>query len=84
MMTAARASITAREPDPATRGWEALQPIANLTWMGQLYRAARDLGNVEEAEQWPTAYGKRLMRRKVYARSNSLTRQLLKAIGMSR
>jgi hypothetical protein len=50
----------------------------------QLYRAARDLGNVEAAEHGPTAYGKRVVRRKAYARSNSFTRQLLKAIGLNR
>ncbi len=36
----------------------------------QLYRAARDLGNVEAAEKGPTAYGKRVVRRKAYAKTN--------------
>jgi hypothetical protein len=32
----------------------------------QLYRAARDLGNVEAAEKGPTSHGKWVVRRKVY------------------
>jgi hypothetical protein len=50
----------------------------------QLYRAARDLGNVEAAEKGPAAYGKRYARRKVYARTNSMTRQILRAFGLSK
>ena len=50
----------------------------------QLYRAARDLGNVEAAEKGPSAYAKRYSRRKVYARTNSITRQILRAIGLSK
>jgi hypothetical protein len=30
----------------------------------QIYRATRDLGNVQAARQGPTAYGKRVVRRK--------------------
>jgi len=48
----------------------------------QLYRAARDLGNLEAAEKGPTAYGKRLVRRKVYRSTNvSLGRILKKLLG---
>jgi hypothetical protein len=50
----------------------------------QLYRAARDLGNVEAASQGPAAYGKRYARRKAYARTNSITRQILRALGLSK
>lgn len=50
----------------------------------QLYRDARILGNVEAASHGPVAYGKRYTRRKVYAKSNSLTRQLLRALSLSR
>jgi hypothetical protein len=50
----------------------------------QMYRAARDLGNLEAAEKGPAAFGKRYARRKVYARTNSLTRQFLRAIGLSK
>lgn len=50
----------------------------------QLYRDARILGNVEAASRGPVAYGKRYARRKVYAKSNSLTRSLLRSFGLSR
>ncbi len=50
----------------------------------QLYRDARILGNVDAAAHGPTAYGKRYARRKVYATSNSLTRQLLRSLSLSR
>jgi hypothetical protein len=36
----------------------------------QLYRAARDLGNVEVVEKGPVSYGKRVVRRKVYRSTN--------------
>jgi hypothetical protein len=44
----------------------------------QLYRAARDLGNVQAAEKGPTSYAKRVARRKVYRTTNGMTRHLLK------
>ena len=50
----------------------------------QLYRAARDLGNLEAAEKGPASYTKRVIRRKAYARTNSITRQILRALGLSR
>jgi hypothetical protein len=50
----------------------------------QLYRAARDLGNIEAAEKGPTAFGKRYARRKVYAKTNGLTRKFLRSIGLSK
>lgn len=46
----------------------------------QLYRAARDLGNVEAAAKGPTAYGKRVVRRKVYARTNGFVGKLLRGL----
>lgn len=48
---------------------------------GQLYRAARDMGNVQAAEKGPGAYAKRFVRRKVYRRTNSFLGQLLRRIG---
>jgi hypothetical protein len=36
----------------------------------ELYRAARDLGNVQATRGGPTSYGKRLVRRKVYRTTN--------------
>lgn len=50
----------------------------------QLYRAARELGNLEAASQGPTAFGKRYARRKVYASTNGFTRKLLRSIGLSK
>jgi len=46
----------------------------------QLYRAARDLGNVEAAGQGPAAYSKRVVRRKVYAKTNGALGRLLRSV----
>ncbi len=54
------------------------------SFRSQLYRAARDLGNLEAATKGPGGYAKRVVRRKAYARTNSLTRKFLRAIGMSK
>lgn len=48
----------------------------------QLYRAARDLGNVQAAERGPTSYGKRVVRRKVYRREGSMTRRIFRGFGL--
>jgi hypothetical protein len=48
----------------------------------QLYRAARDLGNVQAARQGPTAYGKRVVRRKVYRTTSGINRRVLKDLGL--
>ena len=48
----------------------------------QLYRAARDLGNVEAAGKGPGAYGKRVIRRKVYRSTNGLTGRFLRKLGL--
>ena len=50
----------------------------------QFYRAARDLGNIEAAEKGPASYGKRVVRRKVYRKTNSITRSILKGFGLSK
>ncbi len=44
----------------------------------QLYRAARDLGNLQAAEKGPVSYGKRVVRRKVYRRSNTVVGQVMR------
>lgn len=44
----------------------------------QLYRAARDLGNAQAAAKGPGAYGKRVVRRKVYAKSNGMLGKALR------
>ena len=46
----------------------------------QLYRAARDLGNIEAAEKGPAAYGRRVVRRKAYAKTNGTLGKLLRGI----
>jgi hypothetical protein len=48
----------------------------------QLYRAARDLGNVEAARRGPTTYGKRVVRRKVYRTTSGINRRVLKDLGL--
>lgn len=49
----------------------------------QLYRAARDLGNVEAAEKGPSALGKRYVRRAAYRKTNSGLSGVLRAFGLS-
>ncbi len=44
----------------------------------ELYRAARDLGNVKAASKGPGSYAKRVARRKVYRTTNGMTRKLTK------
>lgn len=46
----------------------------------ELYRAARDLGNVQAAEKGPASYAKRVARRKVYRTTNGMTRHLLRQV----
>jgi len=46
----------------------------------QLYRIARDSANVRAARKGPAAYEKRVVRRKVYAKSNGALGKLLRSI----
>ena len=46
----------------------------------QLYRAARDLGNVQAAAKGPGAYGKRVVRRAVYRKGNAGIGRLLRSL----
>jgi hypothetical protein len=48
----------------------------------QLYRAARDLGNVQAASKGPSSYAKRVARRKIYRTTDGLTRQLTRILGL--
>ncbi|MHB8329661.1 MAG: hypothetical protein ACYDD6_08570 [Acidimicrobiales bacterium] len=50
------------------------------SFRSQLYRAARDLGNVQAAEKGPVSYGKRVVRRKVYAKTNGALSKLLRSL----
>jgi hypothetical protein len=46
----------------------------------QLYRAARDLGNVEAAERGPISYGKRVERRRVLRTTNGVVQRSLRKL----
>jgi len=48
----------------------------------QLYRAARDVGNVEAAAKGPVPYSKRVVRRKVYRGVNRGLGRFLRSIGL--
>jgi hypothetical protein len=48
----------------------------------QLYRAARDLGNLQAASKGPGSFAKRVARRKVYRTTNGLTRKLTRGFGL--
>jgi hypothetical protein len=50
----------------------------------QLYRGARDLGNLEAAEKGPASYGRRVVRRKVYRTTNTGLAKLLRGFGLSK
>ncbi len=50
----------------------------------EMYRTARIMGDVEAMQTGPSAYGKRVMRKKMYRRSNSATRELLRMVGLSK
>jgi hypothetical protein len=54
----------------------------HVSLRSQLYRAARDLGNLQAAERGPTSYAKRVARRKIYAKSNGVARQLTRSLGL--
>jgi len=54
------------------------------TLRSEMYRTARIMGDVEAMQQGPTAYGKRVLRKRMYRRSNSATRQLLRMVGLSK
>jgi len=49
---------------------------------GQLYRAARELGNVHAASRGPSAYGRRVVRRSVYRSTNRVTGSFLRGLGL--
>ena len=65
-----------RSPDYAS-------PMArHKSFRSQLYRAARDLGNVQAADKGPGFYAKRVARRQVYRSTNGLTRKVLRGFGL--
>ena len=52
------------------------------TLRGELYRAARDLGNLQAAAKGPGPYAKRVVRRAVYRKTNGELRRLLRRLGL--
>ena len=54
------------------------------SFTSQLYRAARASNNLRAASRGPSAYTKRVVRRKVYSKQMGLTRSILKAFGLSK
>jgi len=56
--------------------------VARKSLRSQLYRAARDLGNVEAASKGPGSFAKRQIRRSVYRRTNRGLGGFLRALGL--
>lgn len=50
----------------------------------QLYRGARDLGNLEAAERGPASLGRRIVRRRVYRSGNGALSRGLRRLGLWR
>jgi hypothetical protein len=48
----------------------------------QLYRAARDLGNVQAVARGPGPAARRVLRRAAYRKTNAELRQVLRALGL--
>jgi hypothetical protein len=48
----------------------------------QLYRSARILGDVQAASKGPGAYGKRLLRKRAYRRTNGALSRFLRSLGL--
>jgi hypothetical protein len=56
--------------------------VAKRSIRSEMHRTARVMGDIQVAAKGPTAYGKRVMRKSIYRNSNSLTRQLLRMVGL--
>lgn len=52
------------------------------SFRSQLYRSARLMGGLSAASKGPAAYGKRVLRRKAYRSSSSVTRSILRIFGL--
>jgi hypothetical protein len=55
----------------------------HISLRSQLYRAARDLGDIQAASRGPGAYAQRVARRRVYRSTNHLTMSLLRSAGLA-
>jgi len=49
-----------------------------------LYRAARDVGDLEAAAKGPGAYGRRVARKREHRRAKGAVYRLLKSLGLGR
>ena len=54
------------------------------SFTSQLYRAARASNNLRAASRGPSAFAKRVVRRKVYGKEMGVTRSILRAFGLSK
>ena len=52
------------------------------TLRAELYRGARDLGNLQAAARGPGPYARRVVRRAVYRKTNGELRRVLRALGL--
>jgi hypothetical protein len=52
--------------------------MARHSLRSQLYRVARDVGNVEAASRSPGSYARRVARLRVYRTTDGVTRNLLR------
>jgi hypothetical protein len=60
-----------------------VQPVTRRRSLrSQLYRAARDLGNVQAAARGPGPATRRVLRRAAYRKTNGELRQVLRALGL--
>jgi hypothetical protein len=56
--------------------------IMSKSLRSQLYRAARDLGNVQAARKGPSGIARRVVRREAYRSVNRPLGRLLRALGL--
>lgn len=55
-----------------------------MTARSLLYRVARGMGDVSAARRGPSAYGRRVVRRRVYRTTNRATARALRQLGLGR
>jgi hypothetical protein len=58
--------------------------MARRSLTSSLYRAARLSNNVRAASRGPTAYAKRIVRRKSYSKSMGATGRIMRIFGLSK
>jgi hypothetical protein len=55
-----------------------------MTARSWLYRIARTMGDVNAARRGPSAYGRRVVRKRVYRTTNRATAKALRRFGLGR